>query len=348
MVLNTAGEAERETRSRRWNALEALGLACVSLFVAWPLAYGWGVLGGNSWVRDGALLPLQLILIFGLGVSPFLHRDTAESWGLGNPRHWWQMVREGPLARRLGAGVTPVAISVGLVTLMFAQWPKLVRFVHLPRSAVHWPETAAGAAAMAVVGGALAIFLVTCAIRCDNFGPAFGAALKVSAVLVLAPGPWLALRAWHGEAAVQVRMLFFFCLVAFPIGAAWGWFYAADRKRLLVATLSGSFFGLIHMDSYGLVLVTWMLGTIFAWMFMQDRTRNIAALGFIHGFLGTTFNLFFGKADAGVLRVSYRVGPWNVDHPTFEVLVAPTLCVVAYAILTVWCARRGTERAGED
>jgi hypothetical protein len=164
----------------------------------------------------------------------------------------------------------------------------------------------------------------------------FGAAASV----MLAPVAWLGLRELRGEAEVSCAILFLFVLLVFPIGAAWGWFYATDRKRLLVATLSGSFFGLIHMDSYGLVFVTWILGTILSWLFMQDRTRNIAALGFIHGFLGTTFNLLFAKSDAGVLRISYHVGPWNIREPAPRDLLIPLVCLVVYVAITVWSLHR--------
>ena len=111
---------------------------------------------------------------------------------------------------------------------------------------------------------------------------------------------------------------------------------------MLVATLSGSFFGLIHIDSYGLVLVTFGLGTILAWVFMEDRYRNLSALGFIHGFLGSTFGKLFKGSAAGVLRVDYRVGPWSVDEPTGSVLIIPLLCLVIYAGLLVWAIRRYT------
>jgi membrane protease YdiL (CAAX protease family) len=97
-------------------------------------------------------------------------------------------------------------------------------------------------------------------------------------------------------------------------------FFSRDKKRMLVATLSGSFFGLIHMDSYGLVLATFGLGTILAWVFMEDRYRNLSALGFIHGFLGSTFGKLFKGEAAGVLRIDFRVGPgmWSSLLPRYS------------------------------
>jgi hypothetical protein len=428
-VVNTAGESERESRSRRWNAVEALGVAAASLFLAWPVALGWGLFGANHVADQAAKAGLYLLLGFALCVSPFLHRDQAESWGLGNPRRLWRMLRSGPLARRILLALAVLGITGGCLWLMLAHWPFVARRLGLPKGALDWPGSVPGILLILAAGSAVGLFLATCAIRYDNFGPAFLAALKVSLVLVLfalaigwtfrgwtfgnrfkpaqyaldviayffwgylqqlffcawfgtrlrkglgpssvpalegslrghwlpaakggliasvvlGAGGWLALGAARGGAMWSTLLLLRFMAVAFPVGAVWGWFWGRDRRRLLVATLSASFFALIHLDSYGLVLATWLMGIFLAWMFMADRTRNIAALGFIHGFLGTTFNLVLGKSDAGVFRVSYRVGPWNVRHPGPEDLVVPLICLAVYAGLALWCWRRLSDRPG--
>lgn len=422
-LLNTAGEPEREARSRRWNAVEALGLASLAFFCAWPLAYGWGVLGGNRWVREAAAAPLYGIMLFAFVVSPWLHRDTAESWGLGNPRRLWRAVREGPAWRRAGLVAVVSALLAGFVWLAFAQWPQVVRALRLPAAALRWPETGPGTVAVLGMGAVLALPLVTCAIRYDNFLPALLTAVKVSAALVafglaaaiaqrgwpvveafdlrryavnvagyflwgwfqqlffcawfgtrlrkafgpaplprpvlraaarlrlalvaglvgaatLGPAGWLWLRSQYGAGPVTPGLLAGLAGFSFPIGAAWGWAYGRDRRRLLVATLSSSFFGLTHIESYGLVLVTWVMGAILAWVFMEDRKRNIAALGLIHGCLGTTFGMLFNGPQAGVLRASYRVGPWNVEQATAAVLIVPVVCLAACVGLTIWSARR--------
>ena len=428
-VVNTAGELEQESRSRRWNAVEAFGLAALALFLAWPVACGWGLVGENRMADVAAKSGLYLLLLFALCVSPFLHRDPAESWGLGNPRRLWGMLRSGSLARRILLALAVLGILGGFLWLLFAHWPFVVRKLGLPKGALDWPGSVPGFLLILAAGSAVGLLLATCAIRYDNFGPAFLAALKVALVLVLfalaigvtlrgwtfghrfrpaqyaldviayffwgylqqlffcawfgtrlrkglgpssVPGPegsprgywraaakggliasvvlgaggWAALGAARGGAIWSLPLLLRFMAVAFPVGAVWGWFWGRDRCRLLVATLSASFFALIHLDSYGLVVATWLMGIFLAWMFMEDRTRNIAALGFIHGFLGTTFNLVLGKSDAGVFRVSYRVGPWNVRHPGLEDLVVPLICLAVYAGLALWCWRRLRDRPG--
>jgi hypothetical protein len=142
-------------------------------------------------------------------------------------------------------------------------------------------------------------------------------------------------------------LLITFALFAMPVGAVWTNFYCRDKRRLLVATLAGSFFGLIHIDSYGLVLVTFGLGTVLAYVFMEDRFRNLSALALIHGFLGSTFGKLFRSEAAGSLRVNYRVGPWNVENPSAWMLIIPLLCLAAYSTLAIWAWRHRGSMFGD-
>ena len=136
----------------------------------------------------------------------------------------------------------------------------------------------------------------------------------------------------------MLRLVAVICFL-WPAAAAWLHYYFRTPRRMLVATLSGVFFGSIHIDSYGLVMVTAGLGTIFAYLYMEDRTRNLAAIGFAHGLLGTTFGKFFNSEAAGALKVGYRVGPWNVEHPSWGVLVIPLLWLLALVALLMWVIR---------
>jgi hypothetical protein len=106
----------------------------------------------------------------------------------------------------------------------------------------------------------------------------------------------------------------------------------------MVATLTGAIFGGIHIDSYGLVLVTAMLGTALAYAAMEDRFRNLAALAVAHGVLGSTFGKLF--RNAGELSVNYHVGPWHAER-TPTVLIVPALCLAICAVLIVRLARGG-------
>jgi hypothetical protein len=431
LLRNTAGEPEVEKRSRRANAIEALGICALTFLVLWPFCYACGVLGENASIRH---LAEQIILVaigYALVISPFWHGDTAESLGLGNPRRLWRILCGASLPRRIALCAVMAATFAGLIALAFARWPDVVRMFHLPRRAVHWEHQGLGGwLHMASFAVPLSLVITTCAIRYDNFIPAFCTALTISAALLLyagtaallhrgwqpfaalspadlalgilayvfwgffqqlfftsylgtrmrkgfapgknrdgyasralqirsaitcgaiaaatlAPAMWLAMRAVSGADAAPIGLLAWASVFAFVPGAAWGWFYAIDPKRLLVATLTGVFFGLIHIDSYGLVLVTAGLGTILAWVFMEDRNRNLVALGFIHGFLGSTFGKLFKSRDAGALRVDYRVGPWNVEEPSAGVLIIPSIVLIAFLVLLIIVVTRGNgTRAG--
>jgi hypothetical protein len=415
-VINTAGEPEREARSPRANAIEALLVIFVVLATLWPFCFGLGVLQGNAAISQAAHWPLIAVFAWVFVGSPLWHRDSAESLGLGNPRRLWRMLRDGSPAQRLRLIVAMGVVFDALVFIGLNHWREVVRFFKLPHSAVAWP-------APTVIGFVFLLtgFIVTCLIRYDNFGSAFRAAVAVSASLIgfagaaaglhrgwsvfaeiepgqyvldviayvfwgflqqavftayfstrlrkgfppapqlivpperrprlmatgavataatLAPGLWLLVRSLYGAAAAPFAMLAWCVVFALPVGAAWMWFYCRDPRRMLIATLSGAVFGLIHIDSYGLVLVTFGLGTILAWLFMEDRTRNLTALGFIHGFLGSTFGKLFKGNAAGALHVDYRVGPWNVVAFIPHVLIVPLICLAGLLVLTWWCWRR--------
>lgn len=422
-VINTAGEPEREARSRRENVIEALGLATAIFAVLWPYCFGWGVLGGSRWVRDSAEWLTAGFGIWVLAISPFWHRDSAESLGLGNPRRLWRMLRERRGVRRWRLALVVVALFAALFFTSLANWPDTAGMFHLGAGARLWGLTPAGTAKAAACAFVMSAFVTTCLVRYDNFLPAFRVALAVSAALILfagtaallhrgpaafarfdpwrypldvlayvfwgalqqfvftsyfatrlrkgfapaqepanviprerrlravllggalaaatfAPALWLAMRQLYGAQRAPLALLGAGMAFAFPAGAAWTFWFCRDKRRMLVATLSGAFFGLIHLDSYGLVLMTFGLGTILAHVFMQDRYRNLSALGFIHGFLGSTFGKMFNKPDAGVLHVDYRVGPWNVDEPALAVLILPLLCCAGFAALLAWAWRR--------
>ena len=411
LVINTAGEPEREARSPRANATEALAFVCVILVTLWPICFALGVLGDRPAVRAAAHWPIAALLLWVLLASPWWHRDTAESLGLGNPLRLWRTVRAAPPRRRWTLIGAMLAVFSALNFITLTQWPLVRRFFRLPPSALHWPWPV-----IAVFGVILSALIVTCLIRYDNFGPAFRAALCVSgaliiyagtaavlhrgwsafasidpgryaldviaymfwgffqqlvftsyfgarlrkafgpgprggnarrsaligalvAALTIAPAVWMTVRGLYGTGAAPAGLLVWCVLFALPPGAIWGWFYARDPRRLLVATIIGSIFGLIHIDSYGLVLATSGLGTVLAWLFMEDRTRNLTALAFIHGFLGSTFGKLFKSNAAGALRVDYRVGPWNIEEPAWHVLIVPACYLAGFVILAIWCWR---------
>jgi hypothetical protein len=417
-LLNTAGESEPENRSRRANALEAFMVAAGILAILWPFCFACGVLGESPTIQRLAHLPIGLLAVWVLIVSPFWHGDTLQTLGLGNPVRLWKMLRE----RRAWLLTIVLALFGSLFLVSIANWPDTAKMFRLGSEARLWPLSPDGTVKMTVFSAAMSAFVVTCVVRYDNFLPAVRIALTISAALIIyagaaavlnrgwsvfsvidparypldviayvfwgglqqffftayfstrlrkafqpstdahnsvpgsdrfrsvliggiagalitAPAFWLIVRTMHGPARAPLALLFTFAVFALPVGAIWTHFYCRDKRRMFVAALAGSFFGLIHIDSYGLVLVTFVLGTVLAYLFMEDRFRNLSALGLIHGFLGSTFGKLFRGEGAGSLRVDYKVGPWNIEDPSAWMLVIPTICLAGYTWLLVWAWR---------
>ncbi|MGV3531115.1 MAG: hypothetical protein ACO1QR_02005 [Chthoniobacteraceae bacterium] len=423
LLHNTAGEPEREMRSRRANVVEALTFACVILIVLWPICFGLGVLGDSGTVRNVAKWPLILAFVWVLFCSPFWHRDTADSLGLGNPLRLWRTVRTSVGFARWRLLAPAVLIFSVLFLASIAYWPDTAKMFKLGAEARAWPVMPGGEAKVFLFSTLMSGVVAFCLVRYDNLSTALRPVLIASAALLLyavggawlnhgsaaferiipprypadvlayalwgmtqqflftsyfstrlrkgfapgrknsgtvarqwrspavlggatsalaiAPPVWLAVRSLFGSEQAPLGMLAWFAVFAFPVGAVWMHFYRRDPRRMLVATLAGSFFGLIHIDSYGLVLVTFGLGTIFAYLFMEDRFRNLAVTGFAHGLLGSTFGKFFKTEAAGPLRISYRVGPWSVEEPAAHVLIIPLICLGIYLALLIWACRSG-------
>lgn len=436
-VVTTAGDVEREAKSRLFNAVEGLGVYLLVLVTLWPFCFLFGKINDSEFIQKVANVPLVLGALYLLFVSPFIHRDTAESWGVGNPKRLWRLLHEATLVRRAVILLAMLTLMIVLNYANWLRWPDVAKFIGLRGTMfMEFKDTEKYPLGFLFIFGfgfVVSSLLVTCAIRYDNFGTAFATALKISLPLLAmtflgalaASGPsafsgfdpvmyflgvfgyvfWGAVqqllfssyfgtrmrkafgpsrkadnviapeRRWQvalqigaGVAAILVpvaygsvlalygyekappSLILWFIGFTFPFATAWGYFYALDKKRMMVATLCGSFFGLIHINSYGLVAVTFLLGIMLVYVFMEDKNRNLVALGFVHGLLGSTFGWLFDKKQEGAaLHVDYSVGPWNIDGAdiTYGVLVFPMLSIAAYLFLTNWCIQNIREEEEE-
>lgn len=422
LLVNTAGEEEREAFSRRANAIEGLAVMTFVLVVLWPVAFHFGVLRGYDIVNTVT----NVLLVFGgaylLLVAPVLHKDTRESWGLGNPRTLWRMLWTGPLPQRIALAAILLAVFAVLNYANYVNWERVLHFLGFRGSVLvgftsQYPGRLLTLLFGAVASGGILLF----AVRYDNFLTAFRTALVIAcpllALIFLAAWlqrgpeafarlhlvPWvlgvfgyvfwgfiqqllfsayfgtrfrkgfapappaplpplkrrimkslliganIAFAAYllslvglgiaYGTRSIEIAIPIAVGVAAFPFGVLYGYYLCRDAKRLLVATLTGACFGLIHIDSYFLVAVTFGLGIPLSYVFMEDRKRNLVALGFVHGLLGSTFGALFSKGQSGLLEVDYGVGPWNIEHPTYGAMIIPLLCIAAFLVLIVWCNR---------
>jgi hypothetical protein len=160
------------------------------------------------------------------------------------------------------------------------------------------------------------------------FGVLGGAATALLAV-------W-GLHVAYPDQPVPLITLFLFFVFTGPLWAWYGYVLTLDRKRLLVSTLAASCFAFIHINSYGLVGATWLLGTILIYLSMEDRYRNLVAMGCMHGLLGSTLGQLFDNGQSGQMKIEYGVGPWNIDEPALSVLWFPLACIAVYAGMMIW------------
>ncbi|MBI1319980.1 MAG: hypothetical protein GC168_13710 [Candidatus Hydrogenedens sp.] len=428
IIQNTAGELEAEKRPRTFNALEAFGVYTFILLVLWPFCYYFGVMPGNTTIENVAVWPLIAGGIYLLFITPWIHGDSAASWGLGSPRALWRMMTTGPEKQQWTLRIVVPLLFLALNAVVYARWPDVVRLFGLhkltlgatPVNELH--HSFPGVLVVFFFGALLAGAYVTCALRYDNFIPSFIMAMKISIPLAvmtfvgaavsgwtqgtnpfeglepsqyaldalgymfwgflqqllftaylgnrfrkafppsqsltnrLAPGRrlpfavgfgaafgaalallgFIGMRYGYPDQVIPWTMPVWLFVFMFPLCAAYGYVLALDRKRLLVATLAASCFAFIHINSYGLVAVTYLLGTILIYVSMEDQYRNLVALGMIHGILGSTFGQLFDNKNAGVVHVDYSVGPWNIDEPVLGILYFPMLCIAAYAAFMAW------------
>ncbi|MCX7887754.1 MAG: CPBP family glutamic-type intramembrane protease [Verrucomicrobiae bacterium] len=353
-LLNTAGEPESDAFSRRWNLIEAFVVMTLLLVALWWIAYPFSVVGRANWANTAGRAVGWILAVFVLFIGPWLHRDTPASRGLGNPRRLFAAISQRPAL--LGG-----LFCAGFVILtILAYWnaPHILRFLfRIPRAAtIQFQQTPLGKLVIFCGSAGFAWLWLTYVVRYDNFWPALHTGLRIVAwflppallLALLVDGnaiwarfnlPQLAVSAFGYVFWGAFQQLVFCSYFGTRLRKGFG--PASDPRkqrprRLTVAALSGLFFGLIHVNSWWLVALTWLLGTILSWVFMEDRNRNILALGVVHGVLGTCRGWLFGRGSN--FYISPHVGPWNAPATmdlmtlTYTSVVIVGFCAVILSV----------------
>jgi len=355
-IPNTYGELEREAKSRKFNIIEAFAVMTFVLVVLWAIQYPFGVLMEIKAVETGSTLLLVGGALYLLFVSPFLHRDTLASWGLGNPVALWRRLSDPTNSTRWLLGAIIASLTAILAGVFYWQWVEASDFLFDMKMerALEIKAGLAGKIGIVALGLILATFLTTFVIRYDNFLHALFTAIKIIAVLgsllYLAAigtmgakafadfnGPKFALDVFGYVFWGALQQLLFCSYFGTRIRK--GFAPAQDparrnRKRLWVAILTGFFFGLIHINSWYLVMVCWLLGIFLSYVFMADKNRNLIALGCVHGFLGSSVGWLFSRGK-GNIEVDMGVGPAHIhgfDLPTVIVVIPLIIGFTAFMI----------------
>lgn len=416
-LLTSSGAREREWRSARWNRIEALGAVLTVLIVLWIVGYFLGVYCGWPGAQPVAIALLGGCGLFVLVVSPRLHGDSLDAWGVGSPGRLLVLLKTSTKQYKILLTALILVLFLLLTVLGYLQWPALSGALRLPKNAARLQDTLPGQTLVLVTVSLLSVLVVSSAIRYDNLWQALRATLCIAVPLCFyvcasgfllqgptafaeidagqillglvgytfwgylqqllfsgyfntrlrkgfpqrdgcraAPTPayrlaltltwgalaalaaaWLAQRGFGDKAEAPYidgwLLPASFAVMTFPVGALFGHYYARDRLRMRVSVLAASIFAVLHIDAYPLLAATWILGIPLAYVFMEDRNRNLLAMGFVHGLLGSTLSWLFFRPGASPAFVSYYVGPWNVHSRDLGALVVPVLCVCVYALV---------------
>ncbi len=344
-IQNTAGQLEPEMKSRRYNFYEALIAQVVLNVILWAIWFP-AELADNEIVRIVSYTLLGMLVVFGLVTAPFRHKDTLKGWGIGDPRHVIDKIRYGPTKSKVFfITILCVLVAIGICALWFL-WTDIADSVFNMSEvdALAFQATPAGIIVIPLLGVIIALLLGLVVIRYDNFLNA----LKMTIIIILIASPpliglalyfqpnFLSMVNWGDFMIGVLGYIFWGAVQQLAFASYFGTRFrkafspaievatpgqptrqeekALYKKRLVVSLLSGSFFGLIHVPSWTLVGFTIILGIAISWLYMKDTNRNLIAIGFMHGVLGSMASTFFTgdvvEMSVGPSHVPPEMVPW--------------------------------------
>ncbi|MHA1273488.1 MAG: hypothetical protein ACTSQP_03130 [Promethearchaeota archaeon] len=358
-ILNTAGEPEQETKSRKANLIEFFGVMTFILVDLWFLAYP-AVLLRIDWLNTLSIVLLVIGALSLFFISPNIHKDEFNGWGLGNPINLFKEIKEAEKNKKFILLTIVIGLNIGLIVAFWTFWIEVADFIGIDQAeAIKIQKSLGGSILIIIVGVIIAFIFSTVVIRYDNFLPALKTAFKIIIpmaifMLILAPlinGIDVLLAFNPSDFALNVFGYIFWGVIQQLLFSSY--FGTRIRKgippikdinspeykkrRYLVAVINGSFFGLLHIPSWWLLLGTWLLGIFLSYVFMEDKNRNLVALGFIHGFLGSMLGWLFSSKEAeGGLNIEMSVGPWNVDYFDPSIFIVCGILVVIFTIAIIY------------
>jgi len=339
-LRNTAGELEQETKTRKSNLIEFFLTMTIVLVTLWLMAYP-AVLMDIDWLNTLSIVILAVGAIILILLGPHIHKDEFTGWGLGNPIYLYRDIKKAEKPKKIILISIVCFLITGLTIAAYVFWTEVAGFVGVNEEAALGFRDGPGGAAIVIGIGLFVSFLFsTLIIRYDNFLTALVTAFKLIVPLAilmivcawLINGPEVFFLFNPINFILNVFGYIFWGVIQqllfsayFGTRARKGFGPAEDpekikRKRFWVAFLNGMFFGLLHIPSWYLLGITWFLGIFLSYVFMEDKNRNLVALGLVHGVLGSMLGWLFSSGEVeGGLDVNMSVGPWSID--TFDISI---------------------------
>ncbi|MHA1149441.1 MAG: CPBP family glutamic-type intramembrane protease [Promethearchaeota archaeon] len=362
-LTNTAGELEQETKTRKSNLIEFFAVMTFIMVDLWLIAYPAHLLG-ITWLNTLSIVLLVIGALFLLLISPNIHKDEFHGWGLGTPIDLFHQIKRAEQWKKIILLSILLLLIVGLTAAFYIFWTEVADFVGMTeQDAMQLKESSSGMIFIMGLGAIIAFLFATICIRYDNFFSALKTAFIIiipMAILMLILGPLI-----NGIDVFLVFNATDFILNVFGY-IFWGFIqqllfssYFGTRirkgvgptddlnsieqkkRRFMVAIINGSFFGLLHIPSWWLLLGTWILGVLLSYAFMRDRNRNLVALGFIHGFLGSMLGWLFSSSESeGGLDIEMSVGPWSVDTFQISIFIVVGILVVLFIAAIIYIYKK--------
>ncbi|MHA1291531.1 MAG: hypothetical protein ACTSQJ_02555 [Promethearchaeota archaeon] len=355
-IENTSGELEQETKSRKSNLIEAFLVMILILVDLWLIAYP-AVLLGIEWLNILSIAILVVGAIIIILISPNIHKDEFTGWGLGNPKYLIEEIKNAEKSKQIILiSIVGILIS-GLTAAAYIFWVEIADFLGINETqALQMKENIGGKIIIIGLGCLIAFLFATIVIRYDNFGTSLLTAFKIIIplailmiiVALILNGTKVFLTFNAGSFALNVFGYLFWGVIQQLLFSSYfgtrirkGFAPAENsedikKKRFLVAFLNGAFFGLLHIPSWYLLAVTWFLGIFLSYVFMKDENRNLVALGFIHGTLGSMLGWLFSSSEAEGLNIEMSVGPWNINTFQIEIFIVVGIIIAFFIMATIY------------
>ncbi len=356
-IQNTAGELEQETQSRKENLIEFFFTMTLILVALWLIAYP-AVLLGIEWLN---ILAIVILAIGGITllISPLIHKDEFSGWGLGNPITLYKDIKEAETPKKIILILIVGGLITGLTIAALVFWTYVAGFFGIDeQSALDFQNGPGGTMIVIFIGILISFLFATLIIRYDNFFSALLTAFKIilplailmiiCALLINGPEAFMGFNPATMALSIfgyifwgTIQQLLFSSYFGTRVRKGFAPAENPDdvkERRFWVAFLNGAFFGLLHIPSWILLGVTWLLGVFLSYVFMKDRNRNLVALGFVHGVLGSMLGWLFssGESEEEGLGISMNVGPWSMDYLDVSIFIFVGILVALFVAAMIY------------